>query len=244
MSAECEEGTWPGLSEAVRRLEADGVVSRTFRRLDSQRQELVLQAILAEAQEVGLSAVNIKRVAQRAGVSVGSLYQYFGNREHLVESTITLCREYVVDIVNQSTGWLVDMPLEEALFAYVYCGCDWMKQEGLLMKLFARAAYSPDSALGPTLVEPVSNAMLAVVRELLRSAVVRGELPPDADIEGASVFVHANLSILGDTAMLVYLNSYFRIHGNSTGSDLEATIRRWVGYVVAGLGVRSLTPAS
>lgn len=169
------EWTWPGLSQAVSRLESDGVVSRTFRRLDPQRQEVVLHAILAE------------------------------------------------------------LPLQEALFAYVYCGCDWMKQEGLLMKLFARAAYTPDSGLEKALVEPVSQAMFATVRELLQLAIQRGELSPKTDIETASAFLHANLSLLGDTAVFGYLNSYFRIHQDPHLAHLETTIQRWVAYLCSAL---------
>lgn len=229
------EWTWPGLSQAVSRLESDGVVSRTFRRLDPQRQEVVLHAILAEAQEVGLQNINIKRVAQRAGVAVGSLYQYFGNRDRLVATTITLCRDYAVEVVSQSKAYLAELPLQEALFAYVYCGCDWMKQEGLLMKLFARAAYTPDSGLEKALVEPVSQAMFATVRELLQLAIQRGELSPKTDIETASAFLHANLSLLGDTAVFGYLNSYFRIHQDPHPAHLETTVQRWVAYLCSAL---------
>jgi len=60
------------------------VVTRTFRRLDPERQQAIVYAILDVTIEKGPALLNIKKVAGRAGVAVGSLYQYFGSREGLM----------------------------------------------------------------------------------------------------------------------------------------------------------------
>ena len=64
--------------------EQKGLVTRTFRRLDPGQQQKIILAILDEAAEKGPQDLNIKKVASRAEVSVGSLYQYFGNRDRLL----------------------------------------------------------------------------------------------------------------------------------------------------------------
>jgi len=56
---------------AILELEKKGLVTRTFRRLDSDRQQAIITAILDEAGETGPQDLNIKRVAERAGVSTG-----------------------------------------------------------------------------------------------------------------------------------------------------------------------------
>ena len=80
--------------------EQEGLVTRTFRRLDPERQQAVVHAILEEAGEKGPTAINIKEVARRADVSVGSLYQYFGNRDGLLDFAVALCVRYMVDMFD------------------------------------------------------------------------------------------------------------------------------------------------
>ena len=65
-------------------LEEEGLVTRTLRRLDPERQQVVLTAILDEAIEKAPTSINVKKIAERAEVSVGSLYMYFHNRENLL----------------------------------------------------------------------------------------------------------------------------------------------------------------
>ena len=67
---------WTQITARILEFEQAGLVTRTFRRLDPQRQQAVLVAILDEAIEKGPAAINIKQVAERAGVAIGSLYQY------------------------------------------------------------------------------------------------------------------------------------------------------------------------
>ena len=71
------ETNWQKIHNQIFELEQEGLVTRTFRRLDPERQELILEAILKEAMEKGPTAINIKEIAGRANVSVGSLYSYF-----------------------------------------------------------------------------------------------------------------------------------------------------------------------
>ncbi len=74
---------WIQVHTIILELERAGVVTRTFRRLDPERQQAIVQAILDEALEKGPASINIKKVAKRAGVALGSLYQYFGSRAGL-----------------------------------------------------------------------------------------------------------------------------------------------------------------
>src|SRR3972149_9723522 len=110
---------WANIHTHILQLEQEGWVTRTCRRLDPERQQAVIPAILDEAEEKGPAAINIKQVAERAGVSIGSLYQYFDNREGLLTFAIELCVRLVKDAFNQYREALAAMPLREALAAYL-----------------------------------------------------------------------------------------------------------------------------
>ena len=98
----------------IHQFERDGGVTRTFRRLDPDRQEAVVQAILEEAGTKGPNSLNIKEVANKAGISVGSLYQYFGNREGLLNFAIALCVRYMTVMAERVGQALENLPVGEA----------------------------------------------------------------------------------------------------------------------------------
>ena len=104
---------WSQLGNHIEELEKEGLVTPTFRRLTSERQHTVLDAILAEAVERGPTTINIKHVAKKADVAIGSLYQYFNNRDMLVEFAVQLCVRYLVDEFNSFIPYLVEMPIRE-----------------------------------------------------------------------------------------------------------------------------------
>ena len=135
---------WPQLQTHIRELEGQGLVTRTFRRLDPARQQAVIQAILDEAAEKSPTTLNIKQVAERAGVAVGSLYQYFGNRDNLLAFAVELCVHQMTDLFAMSRPYLMEMPLREALTAYLTYGIEWSQTQQGFVQFFGRAAYQGD----------------------------------------------------------------------------------------------------
>jgi TetR/AcrR family transcriptional regulator len=202
---------WPQLSSYFLLFEQEGRLPRPFRRLDPQRQEAVLSAILDDATQRGPGSMNIKSVAQRAGVSVGSLYQYFGSRDRMLDFAVELCVRYTVDSFNQYLPYLTAMPLRQALEAYLSGGLEWSKTQAGLIQFFARAAYQGDPDLAERLVIPVADAMRQMVQGILEQAAARGEIRPDVDLQSAGRLINALMIAAGDSQLLPYLNNYFQV---------------------------------
>lgn len=59
-----------------------------FLRLPPSKQRSVLAAAAAEFAQAGFSAAKVDAIAARAGISVGSLYQYFGTKENCFLSVL------------------------------------------------------------------------------------------------------------------------------------------------------------
>ena len=201
---------WPQIHAFILELEGAGVVTRTFRRLDPERQQAIVYAILDEAIEKGPASINIKQVAERAGVAVGSLYQYFVNRDGLMSFTTQLCVHLLTDSFLQYKPFLVSMPLREALSAYLAGGLEWGRMMSGLVQFFGKAAYEGTPELSEKVVRPVAVAMREMMREILLAAQARGELRPEIDLEAAARVINSWVIPVADSQFFPYLNLYFQ----------------------------------
>jgi TetR/AcrR family transcriptional regulator len=217
---------WSQIQACIVEFEQAGLVTRTFRRLAPCRQQAIVQAILDEAVEKGPVEVNIKQVAKRAGVAIGSLYQYFGSRAGLMSFTTALCVRLLTDAFEQFKPILAALPLREALGAYFSGGLEWSQTMQGLIQFFGRAAYSGDPALAETVVRPVAEAMRVTMLEMLAAARSRGELRLDLDLDAAARAINAWIIALADSQMLPYLNTYFQVADDAVTFDrvLQSTL--------------------
>ncbi len=225
---------WTTIHTHILALEQAGLVTRTFRRLDPGRQQMILQAVLDEASEVGPTAVNVKHVAARAGIAVGSLYNYFGNRENLLAFTVEICTRYVLDMFDAFQPYLVSLPLREALAAYLQGGLEWNQTQAGLVQFFVRAAYQGDESFYPQCVEPIAGKMLALVEQMLAQAAARGEVRPDVDLQAAARLINAALLAIGDSQLLPYLNRYLRVSDDKV--SFERVVEALLDLIQAGIG--------
>jgi len=225
---------WSQIQFHILQFEKEGLVTRTFRRLDPERQQGVVDAILEEASEKGPTSINIKEVARRADISVGSLYQYFGNRNGLLDFAVTLCVRYMVDLLGQFGPMLSTLPLREGLRYYLLGGVEWGQTEVGLVRFFGRAAYQGDALLADNIVRPIAEVMRETMQDILMQAAQRGEIRKDVDFDATVRVINAMMIAIGDAQLFPYLNDYFQITNNEI--DMDRIVDAMVEMVISGIG--------
>lgn len=217
---------WTQIHTHILQFEQEGRVTRTFRRLDPERQQAILNAILDEAIEKGPTSLNIKQVAERAGVAVGSLYTYFGSREGLLDFAIELCVRYMTDAFNSYRPYLLALPLRQALAAYLTGGVEWSQTQAGLVQFFVRAAYHGDPAMTERVVRPIADTMRGMIHDILTHAAERGEIRADIDLDAVTRVVNTLLIAVGDSQIMPYLNTYFQVTDDEVSPErlLEALL--------------------
>jgi len=229
-----ELSDWTLIRTHILQLEQEGLVTRTFRRLDLERQQAITLAILEEAIDKGPAALNIKEVARRAQVSVGSLYTYFENRDTLLDFAVELCARYIVDEFDRYRPMLAAMPLQDALAAYLVGGVTWGQTQVNLLRFFARAAYHGDPNLLERLVRPVGLKLREMVQDIFQAAAERGEIREDIDIATTARLVNALMIAVGDSQLLPYLNTYFQVFDD--GISPEQSLPVLIDLIIGGVG--------
>jgi AcrR family transcriptional regulator len=79
--------------------------------------DVILEAATRVLSRESLEGFNTNRVAEIAGVSVGSLYQYFPNKAALVTALIDRAQGELADALEALVAQLEESPLEESLQA-------------------------------------------------------------------------------------------------------------------------------
>ncbi|MFS2223297.1 TetR/AcrR family transcriptional regulator [Pantoea sp. B65] len=129
--------------------------------------DAILDAAIQVLLKQGLARCNTTRVAERAGVSIGSLYQYFPNREAMM---VAVLARYLATVASQ---------LEQACAAAHYQPVDRMAQALVLSWLEAklsqpalsRALYAVAESYGShPRVRAAQERLQAAVRQMLNTA--------------------------------------------------------------------------
>jgi len=224
------------LSAKVAELERAGKLTRTFRRLDPGRQLAVIEAILGAAAEAGPDGAGVRDIAARAGVSVGSLYQYFPDRGGMVGVAAEIAGSALSAELRQYRDVMAQLPLREGLEAYVLVGVEWSRGHEDLLRFFSRAAYQGDVGLGAVVVAPVAEELLELVRAMLSAARDRGETAASLDVDAAAHFVHALTVSLGDCRLLPHIDHYYRLLGDTSLEERAAQLAEFVVAAVSNAG--------
>ncbi len=165
--------------------------ARTRRRAPSQERsiELVRTLLDATAQvltEVGIEKLSTNKVAKRAGVAVGSIYQYFPNKEALMDALVEDRMQRLGSLVADRMAALESNSFPAATEAILRAVIDFLAGEsGLVPVLMSRALYASE--------ETVAGHLRVEAEAAARSFLEHMEDRTVLDIDLA-VFVSTNIA--------------------------------------------------
>lgn len=169
----------------------------SVRRSPSQARSRFTIKVLLEAAERtlgsrGLAGTTTRTVARLAGVSVGSLYQYFPSRDGLLQAVLRGRMEREEGALTAGLERVRDLPLREAIASL---GASFQSDQQWEVALYP--ALHP--LLGPlgmsrALDELLTRATVLVAQELTRR---RAELRPDVDPKLAATLLVRGLPAAG-----------------------------------------------
>jgi TetR/AcrR family transcriptional regulator len=192
-------------------LQKRGIVTSTFIRLSPLRREAVVASILEEAAIKGPTQINIKEVARRAKVSIGSLYQYFNQRHGLLDFAIEIITRQMIAVFDYARPYLKEMSLRKGIQSYLQGGHEMEIEFQEYIKFFTRAAYQNDPDVTERIVKPVARVMMGITREMLEAARLRGEIRPDIDFEATARLINTLIIAVYDAHFLPTLNTYYQL---------------------------------
>jgi AcrR family transcriptional regulator len=142
-----------------------------------QTKAQILDVALALFQEKGFRPTTMRDIADRAGIALGTTYNYFPTKEHLALYFFEAALERVLARHRREAP--PEASLEETVFLLISLELEEIEPYREFLNVVVTQAMVPTSPLHPYSLETqrLKNRHLEYVAELLRGAMSRGELP-------------------------------------------------------------------
>ena len=169
----------------------------------------------------GFEKTSTNRIAEVAGVSVGSLYQYFPSKEALVAAVIDRHNEEIMAIVRATLIEIADMPIEKAVRRLVTVAIAAHRINPKLHRVLAEQI----PRAGKLDVEAFNREVHALVRAYLES---RRKEMRRIDLDVATFIC---VSAIEAVAHNIVLNQAETLPDKIVRTLVEETTRMVVGYL-------------
>lgn len=187
-------------------------------RQKSDRLRRILAAASDRFQNLGYDAARIEDIAEQAEVSVGTVYNYFGNKGDLLVAIVTL---EVEEILEEGAQLIADPPADvgravsDLIWLYYDHSLHYLSKE-MWRTAMALAIRSPESPVSRRYTG-LDTRLAAQVCDLVRSLQRRGLVQPQLDAEALGQMMFNNLNM-----MFVE----FAKHEEQSLDDLKAAVAR------------------
>ena len=155
-------------------------------RRSAETVEAILTAAAHILEKEGFDAATTNRVAVKAGVSIGSLYQYFPNKESLVRALNDRHTKEILDLLRKRFGELQEAPLKNSVRAIVQTMVEVHRVNPALHRVLVNVVPGIGGLAETRVVEDAAAALLT---QFLKAR--RAELRPLNFELSAFMLVHA-----------------------------------------------------
>ena len=202
--------------------------TETRRRRKAERPQEILEAAFVEFSRNGYAMTTLDRVAERAGVTKGTIYVYFENKEHLFISMVREVTKATLDTVHEMLetheGSTADLLRAQFSFIYQHIVEDRRRREVLRM-LIAEAPRFPE--LADRYHQEILRPCLDMLRQAIQRGMDRGEFRNSAIIDLPQIVI-APIALVDlwmmmfDTRQPLDLKAYFNAHLDLVLNGLSA----------------------
>jgi AcrR family transcriptional regulator len=188
------------------------------RRRKAERPQEILEAAFAEFSRNGYATTTLDQIAERAGVTKGTIYVYFENKEHLFISMVHEFTKAAYDTVQgmyeTHDGSTADLLRAQFSFIYQHIVEDRRRREVVRM-LIAEAPRFPE--LADRYHQEILQPCLDMLRQAIQRGMDRGEFRRSSIIDTPQVII-APIALV-DLWMMLFddrqpldLKNYFNAH--------------------------------
>lgn len=208
--------------------------SKTFEGLTYEKQRVVLDAAADEFAQLGFAGANVNRVAERAGVAVGSIYKYFGSKENcflaVLEDGLEELEDFLVQIEKSGLSPLEKIETVAKLIP------DHSRRRAVIVRLYNELSREGASELILDFCRRFEGASARAYTRILSDAKKDGLIHPSID-ENVFAFCLDNLFTM---LQFSYASDYYKERRRAylpgaMADDDQHVLEQMIQFITTGL---------
>ncbi len=207
-----------------------------FNRIKPEKQQKILDIATAEFAARGYNAANINVIAEKAGVSVGSLYKYFNTKEGLYLTVVGRGVETLDALLRQVTS--SETTLLEKIDPILLSIQDHSRHNPDIINVYNEMTSQGNPELARKLSWEMESVSARYYRQVIGEAKKQGLVRTDLD-EGVAAFCLDNLFLtLQFSYGTLYYKERMKIYIDEKAPERDEEIRRQVlQFIARALGI-------
>ncbi|MDD2427384.1 MAG: TetR/AcrR family transcriptional regulator [Eubacteriales bacterium] len=209
----------------------------TFEKTSRERQIKVYWAAISVFSQKGYEAASVQDIAQKAGISVGSLYSYFSSKEDLFKAIAEMGYAVLEQIVTEWNPQKEDS-FRSAMTTLFRMTLEYSRKYPDLSKLYLLLTTDSLNPFSEQLSKEMEISFRSAYAHLLENAREKGELRSDIDLEMAGYFIdNAAVMLQFSQTSKYYQNRLRQYLGLSEDEEMpdDRIVSALVNYICDGL---------
>ena len=165
-----------------------------FEQLPEEKQSRIVNASISEFAEKNYETASMNTVVNLAGISKGSLFNYFKTKsvlyDHIYQLALGEVKLYLRDVRDET----IDLSFENRLSKVVDSGVLFITEHPRLARIYFRLVYSGDSPNRKKIVNELQAMSNDYLGNIIQDAMDRNELNPNLDKSQSVFFLDAVLN--------------------------------------------------
>jgi AcrR family transcriptional regulator len=199
-----------------------------FSKLTSEKQEKVFEAAVTEFASKGYRNASMNRLVKAAGISKGSLFQYFRTKRNLFDGVLERATDKVKLYLKQVRHDTKGLSFFDRLERMLRAGFEFIDLHPLLARIYFHLLQSGEAPFGAEGILQLRRQGNEFLAELMQEAIERGEIRQDVDVERQAFLLNALLETLLRAYYTEFLASGLGLYRGSA-EELD----RWVAATIA-----------
>ena len=155
---------------------------QTFLNLPEEKRRNIIHAAIEEFAEYGLENASTNRIVANSGISKGSFYQYFADKQDVFMYLLTVLEREKVEFFNGKHPPSINMDTFGYFRWMIKTGMEFNSSHPLLTQAISRVMFGEGLYYGNTFAD-VRERTSRGLRVMIEQAIARGEVDPSVDVE-------------------------------------------------------------
>jgi len=155
---------------------------QTFLNLPEEKRNNIIHAAIEEFAEYGLENASTNRIVANSGISKGSFYQYFEDKQDVFMYLLTVLEHEKMEYFKGKHPPSTNMDTFQYFRWMIKTGMEFNTSHPLLTQAISRVMFGEGMYYGNTFAD-VRERTAQGLRAMIEQAVTKGEVDPSVDVD-------------------------------------------------------------